>query len=172
MVTVADSIVQSAYSKWCGYVPGNPSTDNGGIELDVLTDWQQQGLGGHGLTAFADPTLGNLAEYRQSIALFGGLYIGITLTNAQVEADEWDVIPNDNSGIAGGHCVFVPRYDADGSFICITWGELRRMTPAFVAQAWGEAHTLIMPDWFEKSGVDPTGLNLAQLQADLAIVRA
>jgi LPS sulfotransferase NodH len=35
----------------------------------------------------------------------------------------------------------------------------------------GEVYAAISPDWFEQSGVDPTGLNLQQLQADLSAIR-
>ncbi len=79
IVTVPDSTIETYYENWDGYVPGNPSTDTGGIELDVLTDWQQQGFAGHALMAFADPKYTNLVEIRQSIALFGGVYIGLSL---------------------------------------------------------------------------------------------
>ena len=58
MVTVPDATIESYYEKWDGYVPGNPSTDNGGIELDVLNDWQKQGFAGNTLMAFADPKAG------------------------------------------------------------------------------------------------------------------
>ena len=79
IVTVPDSTIETYYENWDGYVPGNPSTDTGGIELDVLTDWQKQGFDGHALMAFADPKFTNLVEIRQSIALFGGVYIGLCL---------------------------------------------------------------------------------------------
>ena len=61
-VTLTDAQILASYEKFCGYVNGDPSTDNGGIELDVLTDWMQQGpaLDGHGLVAFADLNVANL----------------------------------------------------------------------------------------------------------------
>lgn len=79
IVTVPDSTIEAMYAKWDGYVPGDASTDTGGVELDVLNDWRQQGLGGHTLVAFADPAYTNMVEIRQSIALFGGVYIGLAL---------------------------------------------------------------------------------------------
>lgn len=33
MVTVPDATVEKYYEQWDGYVPSNPSTDRGGIEL-------------------------------------------------------------------------------------------------------------------------------------------
>ncbi len=90
--TVSDNTVESYYEKWDGYVPTDPNTDNGGIELDVLTDWQKQGFAGHVLTAFADPQVSNLDEIRHSIAMFGGVYIGVSLPLTAQTQDVWDVV--------------------------------------------------------------------------------
>ncbi len=40
--------------------PTIPTPISGGIELDVLNNWQKNGLAGHTLLAFADPSLANL----------------------------------------------------------------------------------------------------------------
>jgi hypothetical protein len=168
-VTVADSDILAAYEKWCGYNPADPSTDVGGVELDVLNDFKRDGLAGHFLTAYADPTVQNLEEVRQAINLFGGVYIGITLTNAQLEAPVWDVIPNDTSGIAGGHAVWVPKYDQSATpFTCITWGALQPMTQAFWEQCVNEVHALLGSLWINADTGAPSGFDLTQLQADLA----
>ena len=44
MVTVPDSVVLAAYEADGGYVPGDPSTDNGEDMLTNLNDWRQNGL--------------------------------------------------------------------------------------------------------------------------------
>jgi hypothetical protein len=169
MVTVPDSTVESYYERWDGYVPGNPSTDNGGIELDVLNDWRKQGFAGNKLIAFADPKVSNLVEIRQSIALFGGVYIGLALPITAQTQDVWDVVQRGGArakkGSWGGHCVFVPKYDESG-FTCITWGQLKTMTIAFWKKYCDEAHTLLAQDWISAKGA-PSGFNQAQLQADL-----
>jgi hypothetical protein len=169
MVKVTNSTVEKYYEKWDGYVPGNPSTDNGGVELDVLNDWQKQGFAGNPLLAFADPKPANLMEVRQSIALFGGVYIGLSLPITAQTQEVWDVVPKGGAkakpGSWGGHCVFVPKYDANG-FTCITWGQLKTMTLAFWNKYCDEAHTLLSPNWISTKG-SPSGFNLAQLQSDL-----
>src|ERR1017187_6786701 len=53
-LTVADKDILKAYEVWDGYNPHDPSSDNGGIELDVLNRWQKSSLAGHALLAFAD----------------------------------------------------------------------------------------------------------------------
>lgn len=172
MVTVPDATILSYYEKWDGYVSGNPSTDNGGIELDVLNDWQKQGFAGNPLVAFADPKPAKLVEIYQSIALFGGVYIGLSLPVTAQTQDVWDVVPNGGAnakpGSWGGHCVFVPKYDQKG-FTCITWGGLKTMTLAFWKKYCDEAHTLLGQNWLSAKG-SPNGFNEAQLQADLKAI--
>jgi hypothetical protein len=173
-ITVSDDVILAAYEQWNGYNPVDPSTDQGGIELDVLTDWKANGLAGHRLLAFADPKAANLVEVRQSIALFGGVYIGISLPLTAQSQDVWDVVPDDGSGSSaagswGGHAVFVPAYDANG-FTCITWGQQKKMTTAFWQMYVDEAHALLSPDWLTAKG-SPSGFDLAQLEADLALIK-
>jgi hypothetical protein len=173
MVTVPDSTIESFYEKWDGYVPGDPSTDNGGVELDVLNDWKKNGFAGTALTAFADPKASNLVQVRQSIALFGGVYIGLGLPITAQKQDIWDVVPNGGAKAKprswGGHCVFVPKYDQK-SFTCITWGQPKVMTVAFWKKYCDEAHTLLSPAWISAKGA-PSGFNLAQLTADLGMIK-
>ena len=169
-VTVPDATIESYYEQWDGYVPGNPSTDNGGIELDVLNDWKKNGFAGNTLAAFADPKVSNLVQVRQAIALFGGVYIGLSLPITAQNQDVWDVVPkggaNAKKGSWGGHCVFVPKYDAK-SFTCITWGQLKVMTVAFWKKYCDEAHALLTQDWIGAKG-SPGGFDMAQLQTDLS----
>lgn len=172
MTTVPDPTVESYYEKWDGYNPANPSTDNGGVELDVLNDWKQQGFAGNTLTAFADPKVANLTEIHQAIQLFGGVYIGLSLPLTAQTQDVWDVVAKGGAkakpGSWGGHCVFVPKYDAK-TFTCITWGQLKTMTVAFWNKYCDEAHALLSPDWLSTKG-SPAGFDMAQLQADLAAI--
>jgi hypothetical protein len=172
MVTVPDATIESYYEKWDGYDPSTPDTDNGGCELDVLNDWQKQGFAGNSLLAFADPKPINLDEVRQSIALFGGVYIGLSLPLTAQTQDVWDVVRRGGSsavpGSWGGHCVFVPKYD-ETSFTCITWGQTKTMTLAFWNKYCDEAHTLLSQDWLTAKGA-PTGFDQVQLQADLQAI--
>jgi hypothetical protein len=168
--TIPNSQVLHYYEKWDGYKKGEPSTDNGGVELDVLNDWQKSSFDKHKLLAFADPAHSNLEEVRQAINLFGGVYIGLSLPITAQTQDVWDVAPkggaNAKPGSWGGHAVFVPKYDAHG-FTCITWGALKTMTVAFWKEYVDEAHALLSQDWLTAKGA-PSGFNLAELKSDLA----
>jgi hypothetical protein len=165
-VTVPDPTVLQYYEQWDGYNPSDPSSDQGGVELDVLNDWRQQGFADHSLLAFADPDPQDSLHVRQAIWLFGGLYIGLQLPISAQTQDVWgvDTSPNGQPGSWGGHCVFVPDYDAD-SLTCITWGQLKKMTWQFWGTYCDEAHALLSPDWQPAAGFD-----MAALQADLSEV--
>jgi hypothetical protein len=172
-ITALDSTVLTYYQNWDGYNPADPNTDNGGIELDVLNNWRKEGFDGHTLLAFADPKFSNLVEIRQSIALFGGVYIGLALPVTAQNQDVWDVVPKGGAdarkGSWGGHCVFVPQYD-EKSFTCITWGKPKTMTLAFWKKYCDEAHTLLGQNWLNEKGA-PSGFEQAQLENDLHLIR-
>lgn len=170
--TIPDSIIQNYYSTWDGYVPGDPSTDNGGAELDVLSAWKAQGFSGHLLTAYADPNVSNIAEVKQAINLFLGLYIGLNVTNQVMENDNDPTIPWDVTGdqtIDGGHCVYVIGYDATYVYV-ISWGQICKMTWAYWTAFVDEAHALISPDMIASNGLSASGFNTTELLADLAAI--
>jgi hypothetical protein len=113
-ITVPDSIILGAYEAWDGYVAGNPSTDNGGVPIVVLQDWEQQGqqgLGGYPITAHA---LLDLTQQRvqQSIYIFGAAYGGVELpiTAQSQVGGVWDIVGDGQTGDSapgswGGHCL-------------------------------------------------------------------
>jgi hypothetical protein len=156
------------YEQFDGYDPNDPSTDQGGILLDVLNDWKQQGINGHKVTAFVSVNHSNLTQFKQALSLFGPLYTGLNFPNSAINQAEWTV--TSDTSIEGGHCVVLIGYNATGP-VAISWGALYQMTWQFFSKYFDEVYAAISPDWFEQSGVDPTGLTLAQLQADLAQIR-
>lgn len=168
-ITVPDADILAAYENWCGYDPSDPSTDQGGIELDVLNSWRNSNLAGHKLLAYADPSPNTKLHIQQAIYLFGGVYIGLNVPQSAMDqlnaGQPWTVAPDDG-GILGGHAVFVPAYDADG-LTCITWGLPQKMTWDFWNAYCDESHALLSQDWLSSKNLDPTGVNLAQLQNDL-----
>jgi hypothetical protein len=188
MYTPPDSLILQKYEQWCGYVPGDPSTDNGGVEIDVLNKWRKYHLHKpihrHPLAGYADPSTTNIEEIKQAIYLFGGVYIGIQLPLSVQGLDVWDVSSGNAAipGSWGGHAVFVPKYatNPDGTitFTCISWGELIEITQAFWLYSdhvngpyIDEVHCLVSTEFLNlKTGTTPEGLNIAQMLIDVQAV--
>lgn len=171
MASVPDSVIQRYYSQWDGYDPTDPTTDQGGIALDVLNNWRTQGFAGHKLLAHVVVSSQNIEMVKQAINLFGGVYIGVSLPLSAQGQDVWNVGSGPSAAVGswGGHCVYVVGYDATG-VTCITWGKLQRMTWNFWSRYVDEAHPLLSPDFIAANNYAPNGLDLQQLQADLACI--
>jgi len=168
-ITPPDSAILNAYEQWCGYVNGDESTDQGGVELDVLNDWRQQGIAGDKIMAYADPDPSNALHVKQAVWLFGGIYIGFNVPqsamNQNAVGQPWTVVADDG-GIVGGHAVWCPDYSPSGIW-CITWGMRQFMTWDFWAKYCDESHALLSPDWINSKNVNPDNVDLATLETDL-----
>ena len=170
--------VIAAYSAITGYDPATGANDNGANELAVLNYWQSAetpGFGGHHIGAFAEVDPTNHQEVEQAVYLFGSLYLGLNMpktAQAQTSAGEpWDVGtgPDAEPGSWGGHAVPVLAYDQN-SLTVVTWGALQKMTWSFLDKYCDEAYALISQDWLDSADKSPAGLNLQQLDSDLAEV--
>jgi hypothetical protein len=173
----SNSEVLTAYEAIGGYVPGDPSTDNGSDLLTALKYYRQRGF----ITAFMQLERGNWLELQQAIAIFGGVYIGIQLPNAVVPqgpgAPDWTDIPWKWEGSMvpnpeNGHCVPAMRYlqGADYWNNFISWGQRMGMNQAFYVNCSDEAYAIVTPEWIEANGKSPSGFDLAQLLANLQSV--
>lgn len=165
--------VLAAYCDLTGYVPGDPSTDNGAVELDVLRAWRKTGIGGHSVAAFAAVDLADEELFTAGAFLFDGLYIGVLLpTNAQHQ-QVWDYTPNDATaavpGSWGGHCVVAVDYNATGP-VYATWGALKQATWSWHHAYCDEAWAVITGDQLGTNGHTAEGFDTAQLQADLCLI--
>lgn len=173
--TEPDAQAVSLYEAACGYVPGNPNTDQGGVEQDVLSYWMLSGVplaagGVQRLSAFVEVDPSNQADVKLAIADCGVCYIGFNVPDyAMSGSGTWDVQPG-APNIVGGHAVVLAAYDEVGP-TCITWGRLQKMTWGFFEAFTDEAYMLADPDWFEVSGVSPAGLSLADLETQMEALR-
>lgn len=169
-VTVADADVLAAYER-LGYNPADPNTDQGASCLDSLNDWRSNGIGGHKVAAFAqiDPT--NLAQVKFAIANFGLVYIGVALPISAQQQPVWKSVGGKAGapGSWGGHCIILGSYSPT-YLQCITWGEGLSMTNGFFKKYCDEAYAVISDEWITAQGSAPSGLNLTQLQSDLAAI--
>lgn len=150
--------VLAMYSAVTGYVPGDPSTDQGAYCQDVLTYWRKHGLTGHKIVAFAALDVSNLTEIRQAIAMFGTVYVGMTVTDAAENAFDrgqpWDVARRARN--LGGHCVPVGAY-GNGRLGFVTWGAEAEMTEAYWRKYVDEAWVVLDADGLTRAGAYFTG---------------
>jgi len=178
-IVPSDQSIENLYEGSCGYVPGDPSTDNGGYIPDVLNYVRKYKWFTHKhppLYAYCDTEPGDVDHIKQGIATFSVVDIGLQLPiTAQNQVGSlWTVVgnPNDPSSDAypgswGGHSVVVSAYDAN-TLTCVTWGGLQAMDWNFWQTYVDESHCLLLRLWLQHfaagSGVDFASLDAA-LQA-------
>jgi hypothetical protein len=166
--------VLRAYSAVTGFSPGPPpSNDNGAYMLDVANYWRKVGIGGRRVAAYMKIDHQDPQQIRQAIALFGAVYAGVDLPLAarvQFAAGRWWTTTATTASAArgswGGHAVALLGYDAR-ALLGITWGREQRMTWAWWRRYASEAYALVSPDFLDRAGRSPAGLDLAALLADL-----
>jgi len=173
-----DDQILSAYSSITGYDAsktdeyGNNPTDNGANELDVLKYWQRNGIAGRKIGAFVSINPQNLNHLKIATWLFGAVYTGANLTQADMdsfnEQKEWSPTSND---YIGGHAFPIIGYDASG-FGVVTWGAIQLATKEWVNTQLEEAYAVISPDWIANTGLAPSGFDIGRLITDLAAVQS
>jgi hypothetical protein len=179
MQTQPDADALALYEAACGYLPSDPSTDQGGIEQEVLAyllntgaPTGPAGATPHKIVAFIEVDPLNTDNVKRTIADCGVAYIGFNMP-AYVMASEpppvWDV-ETDNADIIGGHAVVLAGYDETGVRV-ISWGSFYTMTWAFFAQFTDECYALADQTWIEATGQSPGGLSLAQLEAQMQALK-
>jgi len=156
-----DATALSYYEQFCGYVNGDPNTDQGGDELNVLNQWRAKKLDTHVLEGYVDPQPQNLLHVQQSIAFFGGIYIGLQLPVSAQQQSVWTVVPHDG-GVWGGHAVYCYAYNATGP-ICASWNEVIPMTWGFWNKYCDESHCLLGSAWVPAKDA----INYADFRTDL-----
>lgn len=165
--------VLAEYEGLTGYRPGDPSTDNGAVELDVLNAWRKGGIGGHSITAFAAVDLAEDELLTAAVYLFDGLYIGVQLPATAQNQDVWDYDPTAGTaafpGSWGGHCVDLVDYNKVGP-VYATWGALKQATWAWHHTYCDEAYALMAGDQLTAEGRTAEGFDTEALKSDLALV--
>ena len=165
-----DAEVLAAYEQIGGYDPANPDTDRGCVEVDVLETWMNTGIAGDKLDAYCSLNITDPDELKDAVNWFGCAYLGINCPKSAIEdTRRWDVVPG--SPIEGGHAIICVGYDPE-NFYMVSWGKLIPASPAFVTQYLEEAYAPLSRDFVGEWGTTPAGLDLAQLEADMGLLRA
>lgn len=166
--TTAQTVAE--YSRLCGYVHGDPSTDNGGVESDLLTTWKTGGIFGTKIDDFVGVSPQNMFQMRAAVHYFGAAYLGVELPISAQDQTIWDVpiggpVGNGLPGSWGGHCIIAVVVDSKYVGV-ITWGAVKIATLSWLSTYCSEAYAILFPGWL-KSGIDPGGVPLASLVGDL-----
>jgi hypothetical protein len=170
-MTFTDDQILAAYEACSGYVPGEQNTDTGCVMSDVLAYWQQNGIGGQQIQAYAQLRETSELDLNRALQIFGTVYIGVNLpqsAESQFSARQpWTYVKG--SPIAGGHCIVLQRFlvNSDGDYTVITWGATQAMTLRFARTYIDEAWAVLSPQWLEANGDNLAGLDVAQLTADM-----
>jgi len=158
----ADQVV----SYYLDYTGGQ---DSGVVLSDFLAHVKQDGFYGHTVQAYAPVSVSDVNTLRFAIDAYGASYVGITVTQAMMDAAQgnppWTWTLDDMQGDPiGGHCIILAGYDSNWLY-GITWG-------AVVEIAWPAWHQMGDEAWAILSGElargDGRGIDLAALQADLS----
>lgn len=157
-----DAQALALYQRIAGYNPNDPSTDRGTVLRDLLKAMKVPFVA-------VDPR--NHEHVKAAIALFGGLYVGVELTQAayREQGVHWRRVHGANGQPDPdlGHCVIYTGYDHSG-VKTVTWGQEGTATWGWHDECCVEAWAIVSADWINAAGSSPTGLDLAKLQADLA----
>lgn len=178
MVTEPDSDVKLLYERACGYVDGNPTTDRGANEQDLLTYLNVTGapIGANGLhtdriLSFVEVDPRHHSDIKRAIYDCGVAYIGFDVPSSIMPDNGpppsvWDFQPN-NSTILGGHAVVLPGYNTVGP-IAISWGKRYQMTWPFFDHFVDEAYAITDPAWLNATGKSLMGMSVSDHRAIMA----
>jgi len=148
--------------------------DSGLNEEFVLNTFHKESFFGSKVEAFAPVSTTSLLQWHQSIAFYGGLYLGIRCPESarrafQKELETKTVVPWTYEGeeTEDGHCVVALGYGPNGGLHCATWGGIAVLTPSFLAHYLDEAWVILSSELVEAKG-DTLGLNIEALKEDIS----
>jgi hypothetical protein len=141
--------------------------DSGLNELDVLNYWQRTAVAGDAILAYVKLEPKNHTHVAQAIQLFGGVYLGFQCQQNCIQAFDARQPWTPGPLTTDGHAVFAVGYDPTGVTV-LTWGNTQQGTWAWWDECVDEAYAILPPE--AKDPAFAPGVNLAQLQTDLAAV--
>lgn len=161
------------------YLQMTGGQDTGLMIETVMNRWAGAGICDDKIAAFGKLDPSSMDAIKQSIATLGTANFGVTLPyfiTAGLDRGEvlpWQIPANGDMSIDpdAGHCIPAFQYDADGLTV-ITWGQKMRVSWEFLAKVIEEAWAPVSPDFLAASGVDPSDINLAAMEADLKALTA
>src|SRR5438552_14821435 len=89
VIVPSDASIIAAYAAITGYNPTTGANDNGAVEIDVLNYWRKTGIDGRQIAAYVALEPHNHDQVRESVYLFGGCYIGLSLPVSAQHQKVW-----------------------------------------------------------------------------------
>ncbi len=177
-----DADIQAAYVAVTGeegaaFDPATGANDNGCAILDVCNFWKNVGISGHRIAAHLAVNPRHAQHVLQSVAIFGGLQIGVWLPITSQRQTYWNVVWQNGHQLSGdsapgswgGHAIPVVGWAPYGLCV-VTWGQLVWMSWSFFAAYCDEAHVCLSADWIMADGKAPSGFDYAALSRDMMYV--
>lgn len=151
--------INEDYSAIGGFVPGDPSTDNGCDEQTAFGYWTKTGFkNGTKLAGYLAVDGANKAELMAACYVFENLFFGIELPDAWIspfpskDGFVWDVgTPNPENGhcvVATGYSPAGPKIDSWALLGTLTWEAISKLC---APSAGGEVYVLLSPDQIIKA---------------------
>lgn len=151
-----DDTIIGGYRDLCGYIPGDASTDVGGVLNDVLKRARKiGGLEGRKVRAFVSVDSNDLHQMQIAAWLFNGLYTGVRLPLAWQGQKTWDLVTGKGGtpNSWGPHCIWVPN-SKRGFKELVSWGEMYTITDRAVSQYVDETWAILLDDQRPVKGFD------------------
>ena len=147
------------------YLKFTHGQDTGCNELDVMKKGKKCGILGEKVPFYIDVDPSNLKQIRQTIWLFGAVYMGFKVPqNCQQQFEDrvpWTPGPLTNDG----HCVIAPSYTQD-MFTNLTWGDTQEGTVPWWNTCVDEAWLIIFPETQNPIYLKDMGFDWDQLLAN------
>lgn len=168
--------VLSDYAAATGFRASDPDTDQGtdmktAAEYHRKTGVRDASGNRHRVNAYVNLISGNVDQLTMATYVFGAVELGVLITEDNMrqfdKGEPWDIT---NDQPMGGHCIPVFGRDADGNFLCVSWGKVQRITPAFIEKYMDEAIAYLDPQILNKAGLSPGAYDKATLVKMLAQV--
>lgn len=173
-VEFTDQEAVRVYSAVTGYVPGDPSTDNGTYMRDCLSFARKHGVVdsagvNHKIGAYLSIDPKDTALLLRALWLCDQVAIGFEVPQSAMDqfgqGRPWTVVPG--SPTIGGHAIEVVARPAAEGLTAVTWGRLQRLSFGFYRAYNDEAWAVISPEAIA-GGHTLEGFDLAALETDLA----
>lgn len=153
--------------------PGSPA--DGGMDIQTLLEYLVETGGPDGVkaVAFASVDHANAAEVKAAIALFGYVWTGVNVLEANMQEfaaeQPWDYVAG--SAPDGGHSVMTAGYGAPGAGALggderfVTWAQETSFTDAYWSNEVEESWVVVWPEMLGNADF-LAGVNAQQLAAD------